>query len=337
VELNAANVVRMLAEAFYRNLGLKLLALGLAALLFVLTRDEVTRRFEVPLRMEEDPERVLLTQLPPTCSVTVRGPWPRLSRLSAADFDAATIHLPDTREGTLELDSEAVAMPAGVVLSRIDCEPVDLRFDDVVTKKIRVVPTLVGQPATDYKLVRTLVDPAQWLVSGGSLEVHTVSQLTTAPMDISGARQSVVRPLMLAQPAADVKLAEADAGAAHVEVTAVIEPLPETREVQVPVAVGSDVDPTGVVPRAMSVEVSGPMPRFRELDELGAAFPVEAQVVPLDVDAPDGGRVLEIRFRWAELVPPEVRAELTINRKSERVNVPLPPPPPEPEELGSPL
>jgi hypothetical protein len=102
----------------------------------------------------------------------------------------------------------------------------------------------------------------------------------------------------------------------------------------VPVAVPEGLDPTGAIHRTYTVQVTGPLPSFRQLDALELAAPVEAEVVPQQAEAADGGKVVEVRFRWAQDVPPAIRAELSFDRALERVNVP-PPPPPEP--AGAPL
>ncbi len=334
MELNASAVVRVLGEVFYRNLALKLLAFGLAAILFVLTRDEVTRPFEVPLRVEQDPNRVLLTELPATVQVSVRGPWTRVNRLSDYDLGVATLDLKQAEPGPLEIDGGAIVMPPGVVLAGINYDRVDLRFDPVIERPVTVVPSVVGQPATDHRLVRTEVEPVQWSVRGGRTQVQSVTQLTTEPFDISGASATITRAVQVIPPEGHVELVADEGGSAHVEVRAVIEPLTERRDVNVPIVVPDGLDPTGAIRRSTVVQVHGPLPAFRKLDALDIPFPIEVDVVAVPDDVPDDGKAVELRFRWADAVPPEIRAELTFDRAVERVVVP-PPPPPEP--AGAPL
>jgi YbbR domain-containing protein len=335
VELNASAVVRGIGDLFFRNLSLKLLALGLAAILFVLTRDEVTRPFDVPLKVVEDPTRVLMTDLPPTVQVSVRGPWTRVNRLTDYDLGVATVDLEKAEPGPLEIDGGAIVMPPGVVLAGIHYDRVDLRFDPVVERPVAVVASVVGQPAADYRLVRTEVEPAQWSVRGGRSQVQTVTQLLTEPFDISGARGTIARAVQVAAPTEQVELVGPETDAVRVEVRAVIEPVTERREIQVPIAVPDGLDPTGAIPRSYTVLLSGPLPTFRLLDALGLPFPIEAEVVPLPIKSADGGKVVEVRFRWSQSIAPEIRADLSFDRALERVDVPPPPPPP--EGTGAPL
>ena len=115
--------------AVFHNWGTKLTALALALLVFVMTRDQVQRTFTIPLVVEEDPRRVLLTEVPETVEVEVRGPWTRLSQLSTQDLGSATLSLDDARPGPLKLEPSAIVMPEGVMLVRIEHDPVDLRFE----------------------------------------------------------------------------------------------------------------------------------------------------------------------------------------------------------------
>ena len=67
-------IVGFFVGALSENWGTKLMAFSLALIVFVLTRDEVERSFTVPLRVVDDPDRVLLTKPPETVEVHLRGP-----------------------------------------------------------------------------------------------------------------------------------------------------------------------------------------------------------------------------------------------------------------------
>lgn len=91
--------LRFLADLLFRHWGLKAIAFVLAAFMFVFTRDEVTRVFTVPLRVVEDPDRVLMTEIPETIQVQARGPWTRINRLQDYDFGTAVLDLERARPG----------------------------------------------------------------------------------------------------------------------------------------------------------------------------------------------------------------------------------------------
>ncbi len=326
-------------DTLLRNWGLKLVAVGLAAVLFVLTRDEVTRTFEVPLRAIGDPDRVLLTDLPPSITVKVRGPWTRLSRMQDYDLGTAALDLRVADPGPLEVDHASIVMPSGVVLAEVQYPHVDLRFEPIIERRKRVAPAVLGEPAEGYRIVRTTVDPAVWAVRGGQSVVQGVTQLRTEPLEISGRTATVTQTLAVVPPGGDLDLVRDPGTPARVEVRVQIEPVMETRELSVPIPVPEGLDPTGAIPDSVSVQVSGPRLSFKALDELDLQFPVDASVVPrakADAGEPEGtdagmrrGKVVELRFGWSEAVPSAVASALSIDHGVETVVLPPPPAPPE--------
>lgn len=328
--------LRILSELVFHDWGLKALAFVVAVFLFVFTRDEVTRVFTVPLKAVDDPERVLLTELPETIQVQARGPWTRINRLQDYDFGTATLDLRDARPGPLEVDEAGIVMPSGVMLAGIQYDQVDLRFDPVIERDVEVDARLVGVPAPDYELVGVEARPGRVRVRGGESFVRRVQGLATEPLDVSGADHDVERRAALVEPPEGVTLVTTAAatGAAGEEgmvmVRARIVARQESRTIVVPVVVPEGLDPTGAVPRSYEVIASGPVPDFRVLDGLGLEPPVEARVSKGEGEGEakgeDGG-VVEIRLSWAERVPQDLRARLALDRTLERVTLPPPPPP----------
>src|SRR5690606_27424619 len=198
--------VRWLVAALFHNLGLKAFALGLTVLLFVVTRDEVTRHFEVPLRIIEDPMRVPLTPLPETVKVAVRGPWTRVNRLQPYDLGSATLDLRNAEPGPLNIDRASIVMPPGVVLSGLSYDEVDLRFDPIVRAVVPIEAQIVGAVDPDHRLVATEVEPDTWTIEGGSSAAQTVSRLLTEAVHVGGVRTSLEREVAIVPPEANVRL-----------------------------------------------------------------------------------------------------------------------------------
>lgn len=327
---------RLLGELVFRDWGLKAIAFVVAAFLFVFTRDEVTRAFTVPLKVVEDPDRVLMTELPETIQVQARGPWTRINRLQDYDFGTATLDLTQAKPGPLEIDRAAIVMPSGVVLAGIQYDHVDLRFDPVIEHEVPVEPRLDGAPAPDYELVRVEARPSRVRVRGGESSVRRVHGLETEPLDVTGADHDVEGRVSLVDPPEGVHLVDvvgASADDGMVEVRAVVQARQESRTLTVPVDVPDGLDPTDTIPLTYDVVVTGPMPDFRVLDGLGLEPPLLARATKGEGEG-DGGGVAEVRFVWSDRVPQELRERLMLDRTLERVALPVPPPP-EPAEHGA--
>jgi YbbR domain-containing protein len=323
-------LVRIAGELVFRDWGLKAIALLVAAFLFVFTRDEVTRAFTVPLRVVEDPERVLMTELPETIQVQARGPWSRINRMQDYDFGAATLDLTQARPGPLEIDRAAIVMPSGVVLAGIQYDHVDLRFDPVIEREVEVEPQLEGVPAPDYELVRFDAQPSHVRVRGGESFMRRVPSLVTEPLDVEGADHDVEGRVALEQPPEGVMLAAGVESTVTVRATVVARQ--DSRLFSVVASVPEGLDPTDAVPRRYDVLVSGPMPDLRVLDGLGLGVPLVARVSKVEGEG-DGGGVVEVRFEWSQSVPQDLRGRLELDRALERVPLPAPPPPPDAVEV----
>lgn len=321
---------KVLTDTLFRNWGLKLVAVGLAAVLFVLTRDEVSRKFEVPLRVVADPDRVLLTELPPTITVQVRGPWTRLNRLQAFDFRTAALDLRTAEPGGLEIDEASIVMPQGVVLVEAQYPHVDLRFEPVITRPKRVDPRTAGKPAEGYRVTRVAVTPPTWDVRGGQSEVQGVTLLGTEVLELGGHETSFSEEVALVPLRGEVELVTSAERLAKVTIQVEIEAEMETRELSVSIPVPEALDPTGAIPDSVTVELSGPRLSFRALDALEVRFPVEASVEPREAKTAAGETVVELRFGWAETVPSVVSDALSIDHGVEVVVLPAPPAPPAP-------
>jgi hypothetical protein len=330
LERQRSRVMRWLGELLFRDWGLKAIALLVAAFLFVFTRDEVTRVFTVPLKVVEDPERVLLTELPESVQVQARGPWTRINRLQDYDFGVATVDLRQAKPGPLEIDRGSIVMPSGVVLAGVQYDHVDLRFDPVIVREVEVEPRIEGAPAPDYELVRVEAVPSRVRVRGGESFVRRVQSLPTEPLDVTGADHHVQARLALEGLPASVALVSAPGQAddGMVTVTVVVAARQQARAFDVPLVLPEGIDdPTGAVPRRFEVTVTGPAPDFRVLDDLGVDAPVQAQASKGEGEG-DGGGVVEVQLEWAEAVPQDLRERLTLDRSLVRVALPLPPPPP---------
>ena len=323
-------LVEWVNDTLFRNWGLKLAAVGLAAVLFVLTRDEVTRTFEVPLRVVPDPERVLLTDLPETITVKVRGPWTRVNRLQYLDLGTAAVDLRAAEPGPLDVDDASIVMPSGVLLADVQYPHVDLRFEPVIERMKRIEPQVAGQPAEGYRVARITTNPPGWEVRGGRSLVQGVTQLSTELLELSDRTASFTKTLAVLSPPGKVDVVTPPGQAARVTVRVDIEPEMETRELSVPIPVPDDLDPMGAIPESVTVQVSGPRLSFQALDALELGYPVDASVEPREAKTANGEPVVELRFGWAKGVPADVSSSLSIDHGVEVVVLPPPPEPAEP-------
>ncbi len=232
--------------AAFHNWGTKLTAFALALLVFVTTRDEVHRTFTIPIVVEQDDERVLLTDVPDTVEVEVRGAWTRVSRLGTKDLGVAKLRLRDARPGPMSLDPAEIVMPDGVILVNVEYDPVDLRFEPYETAELPVVASVVGRVHADHELVSVTVEPPSWSVRAGRSVVEGITELDTATVQVEGATETIVQRVKLLRPSPEIRFlgrgGRPDASTPEVTVTATIREKPRPEPPTPPPAPPTDTD-----------------------------------------------------------------------------------------------
>ena len=320
-------------DALLRDWGTKIVALLLALVVFVFTRDEVKSTFAVPLNVREDPDRVLLTNLPASVDVVVRGPWTRVNTLSNSSFRAAVLDLRRASPGPLEIDPASVVMPPGVLLERVDYDRVDLRFEDIIERQFPVIPRVVGDVHVDHEQVAIEVEPQQFVLRGPRSTVQRLQSIETETLSVGAAVETVERDLTLLKPADDVEFAgRFDGDAPHVHVRVSVRPRRGERRVDVAVAsaIAAEVEGLRVLgaPVTEQIIIEGPVPMLRRIaDHQAPLLPhVEIHELKRPPKRPRGtlgSARAEVRIVWADDVPDDIRKRVQFSPTVTYVNVPV--------------
>jgi hypothetical protein len=122
----------------FRHLGLKVLALALALILWMLVSGEETvdRGLRVPLEMQQFPPGLQLKgELPSTLDVRVRGASGVLGRLAPGDV-VAVLDVGDAREGRqlFQLTPARVRVPFGVEVMQVTPDTIAMVFEQSSAK-----------------------------------------------------------------------------------------------------------------------------------------------------------------------------------------------------------
>jgi len=312
------------------NHGLtKFSALVIALVFFVVTRDDVTRAFTIPLRVVNDPNRVLLTKLPEVVTVELHGSWARMSRLRDQELGAAELDLSDARPGPLAVDPATIVMPQGVIFRSINYEKVDLRFDRVIERAVLVRADLRGAVHPDYELVGTTIEPQRWRIRGGSGPVGQVQSLITEPLEIEGASEDMNFDVPLQKPGEEIDFtAVSPDELPRVKVSIKVRARSGERKLEVAVTWPMDQVAPPEIPNQIAAVVRGSLPDLRALD--GAIAPPVVAVARRDkptAEFPDGSIGFSLHF--TDAVPAEVKERLTLDAPLDRIALaPATPPAP---------
>lgn len=179
----------------FRNLGLKVLALLVAAgLWFVVAGEHIAERsMRVPLEFRNIPEGMEIVGDPPaSVDVRLRGPSGTLSKLQPGEV-VVMLNLRTARKGMrlFHLQTDEVNRPFGVTVSQIQPPTLSLDLQPTSRKVVPVSPALEGEPAPGYVVRAVKSDPATVEVIGPEEHLRQTAEAITEPVNIEGARAYV--------------------------------------------------------------------------------------------------------------------------------------------------
>jgi hypothetical protein len=186
-------ILSALRKLFLENLGLKLLALVLAVALAIAAREEMIQELdiEVPLAMGEHPvDRVLLSVLPPSVRVRVRGDLPRIAEALSSRAPFLVDLAEKGTDQTIHLSPEVMERHLGGGLDVLSVSPgtLTLRFDQLDVRQVQARVEIVRRPQNYWSVdeERVSVEPAFVEVRGPSATVQGLVNIRTEPLDLAG-------------------------------------------------------------------------------------------------------------------------------------------------------
>lgn len=308
-----------LKEAFTENVGLKALALAFSIGLFAFLygqQDEQLRTVPVSIVVRppaEGTDRELMTPVPASVHITLRGPARAIDRLIQNGVPPIEIDLRSAQKEQIVFEPDMFQVPPETRITIIDPPSIDLEWEDVISRSIPIQASITGQPAAGY-IVRgePEVEPAQITVRGPRSVVEVMQFARLAPFNVSGLSEGVHRRrIAIDTPPSRVRLL--GPAAANVAVT-VTRRLSEVRFENRPVEV---VGMPGAVtsPRTVDVTILGPPEVVRSLRAEQVVPRADLTKVPgLDLKEARRGAVavkvsVELMNAEAEIQPPSVNVK----------------------------
>ena len=215
----------------FRHPGLKVLAVALATLLWLTVAGEhiVERSLRVPLEFRNIPQELEISGEPPaTVAVRLRGSSALLSRIDPGEI-VAVLDLSNARLGSrlLNIRNDEVRVPYGVEVAQVMPGTLSVELEKSARRVVRVLPAVEGDPAPGYVVGRTHTDPGTVEVVGPESRLKQLSNATTEPVSIAGARATVRDAVTVGIGDAAVRLTSPTTATVTVEVL----PAPVEREV----------------------------------------------------------------------------------------------------------
>jgi len=179
---------------FGRNKGLKLLSLLLAlALWFAVSGEERTETsLHMALEFANLPAQMAIVGEAPTeLQVRIIGPQTLVNRLSESRL-TQTIDLANYQSGShaFYLGPSSFSFPQGVMVIRIQPNPVTIRLSNTINLTLPIRPVLAGSLPEGHELKSIETKPAQVMVSGPEEELKDLKFLSTHPIELNHLTES---------------------------------------------------------------------------------------------------------------------------------------------------
>jgi len=178
-----------------RHIGLKVVSVVLAALLWLLVSGEQTveRVLRIPLEFTNLPSQLELVGQPASVvDVRVRGSSGTLGRIVPGEL-AAVLDVGAAKPGDrlFHLASEDVRAPFGVEVVQVTPSSVSLTFEESASKTVGVTAEIDGEPAAGFVVGGVKVEPVTVEVFGPAGALKGLAEAITEPVSVSGATRPV--------------------------------------------------------------------------------------------------------------------------------------------------
>jgi YbbR domain-containing protein len=206
----------------FRHLGLKVVAVALAALLWLIVAGDhlVERSMRVPLEFRNIPNELEIVGDPPTAvDVRLRGSSAQLARLEPREV-VAVLNLAAARPGSrmFHLRNDEVRTPYGVEVAQVVPSTLALDLEKSGRRTVPIVPALDGEPAPGFVIGRVTSDPPTVDVAGPESRLKQLTGATTEPVTVDGKREKFSDQVTVGISDSAVRLVQAQDARVTVEV-----------------------------------------------------------------------------------------------------------------------
>jgi YbbR domain-containing protein len=194
----------------FRHIGLQLVALGLAVLLwFVVGRDPIVERaLRVPLHFQNVPELIEILGEPlGAVDVMVSGTSGVVSQLQSGDL-SAIVDLRTAEPGfrLFNLGVENVDAPFGVEIHQVSPPSVAIELERTGSKVVPVNPLVEGEPASGFVVGNVSSSPGTVEVIGPESSLRRLTEVTTEPLSVADATETVRDEVVIGIPDSALRL-----------------------------------------------------------------------------------------------------------------------------------
>ncbi len=170
------------------NAGIKVLAVALASLLFIISRQPLSevRIVGVQLEYRGLAEGLEMSgDVHQTVSVRVRGPRDVVRNIMPNQIAVvANLNGKDPGDRVIQLRTSDVSRPEDIDVLQIDPGTIRLRIESTTHKRVKVEPELIGSVRHGFEVYHVTVQPSMVEIQGPESEVAKVDSVSTESVQL---------------------------------------------------------------------------------------------------------------------------------------------------------
>ncbi|MEC9391003.1 MAG: CdaR family protein [Myxococcota bacterium] len=247
-----------------REMPFKVLSLAFAIMIWawVQTQQIVSQRTRAQVLWSFPDDLTWIDPVPKTLVVTIRGPQGLVRNVKKRTL-RYDVDLSESEQGLTSVDFAGRSIrgiPEGVSVVQISPPGVDVQLDRRMERVVKVVPAVVGEVESGYRVASITVDPKTTNITGPRSVLRTIADIGTDVLDVNGLTEDKTYTLALAPKDRSVVSTLRE----PVKVTVDVEPIiAEKTFTDVPIMARADGWKT--TPTTAVVTLSGPAAAMREL------------------------------------------------------------------------
>lgn len=173
----------------FHNLGLKLLSLFLAAVLWVVVLGEqkVEVTVKVPLNLDVPANFFALNDPADELEVRLRGPKTLVTSLGSREVRVSAPPITFVEgENTILIREDTVRVPRGIQVVDVSPRRVRVVLEAAVEREVEISPRVEGSPPDGYVVRRVTPIPPRVRMVGPTSELRRITRVRTLPISLTG-------------------------------------------------------------------------------------------------------------------------------------------------------
>lgn len=186
---------------FLDNLGLKIAAvlLSVALWFFATSRGQSEISIDVPLVFRNIPSGIeMVNNNIKTISLNIKGQERLIKNIKLSDI-VIYIDLSKAKKGKsiYYVTRDNIKLPHSLTVLNINPSSVKVIIENTITKTVKVMPVIIGEPEKGYYVKSVEVAPEIVVIEGVSSEVRRFNTIKTESLDITGSNETFTQELKL--------------------------------------------------------------------------------------------------------------------------------------------